>query len=473
MNSSIMNKSFLAVVMLMVACFAGFAVVGEDTDAEGVTYPEISLDGVIDDDDFGVADGYSNAKFGNVIEFKDGKITGTLVKAAADVASAIDGNGAMHFLVIAFDMETGQKVAFKTDTTEGSAIGFIEPEIGTTQAVLVLCISETLYNDNTDLKLQYEIVPAGVTSLSAFSGASKIVQLDVNLVDELVYNVSFVVEGTTISTYKSNEMLAAAEPITGVNGKEFYPIPSDPSKPNFVFAGWAVDGKIISEVVLGEIVIPTTYKFTADTQIVAQFEPVQLTVKLMVGDNVYSEQTVLYGNKAVRPVDPAIDGMNFIEWQVEGVAYDFNSAITNDLVIKAYFEEVPEVTVFDVIFKMEGKADSIQKSDSIVIPDTTRDGYTFKGWVVYGSADFVDPVKFNYTTNTTFLAVYEAALPPTPEEPGFLETTTGQCTLILALFVLGLALYQANRMGYFAVVKNKLFRKKVEAPVEGEEAGKP
>ena len=456
--------------MLMVACFAGFAVVGEDTDAEGTSYPEISLDGVIEGDEFGVAEGYSNAKLGNVIEFKDGKITGTLVKAAADVASAIDGNGAEHFLVIAFDMEIGQKVAYRTDTYDNSEIGFIEPELGTTQAVFVLCISETLYNDNTDLKLQYEIVPAGVTSLSAFSGASKIIQLDVGLVDELVYNVSFVVEGTTISTFKSNEMLAEANIKT--EGK-YYPIPSDPSKPNFVFAGWAVDGKIISEVVLGKIVIPTTYKFAADTQIVAQFEPVQLTVKLMVGDNVYSEQTVLYGNKAVMPVAPAVEGMEFVEWQVDGAVYDFGSAVTEDLVIKAYFEEIPEVTVFNVTFKMEGKADSIQKSDSIVIPDTTRDKYAFKGWVVYGSADFVDPMKFTYTTDTTFLAVYEAVAPPAPEEPEFLETTMGQCTVILVLFILGLGLYQANKMGYIAMVKNKIFKKKVEAPAEGEEAGKP
>ena len=63
--------------------------------------------------------------------------------------------------------------------------------------------------------------------------------------------------------------------------------------------------------------------------------------------------------------------------------------------------------IFNVTFQIEGKADVTQKSDSLTIPDVTREGYEFQGWVVAGTSKYVDPTKYEYTADVTFVAIYK------------------------------------------------------------------
>ena len=64
-----------------------------------------------------------------------------------------------------------------------------------------------------------------------------------------------------------------------------------------------------------------------------------------------------------------------------------------------------------------------------------------------------------YTEDTVFVAVYEIAEPPAPEEPAFYETTTGQVAIVFIVFIVllfGYGVY-SNAFG----LKDKLFGYKI------------
>lgn len=60
------------------------------------------------------------------------------------------------------------------------------------------------------------------------------------------------------------------------------------------------------------------------------------------GGSAVSAQTVEEGSKVVTPPTPTKDGYKFIEWQLDGAPYDFNLAVTKDIVLKAKWEQIVE-----------------------------------------------------------------------------------------------------------------------------------
>ena len=60
------------------------------------------------------------------------------------------------------------------------------------------------------------------------------------------------------------------------------------------------------------------------------------------GGSAVSAQTVEEGSKVSVPPTPTKDGYKFIEWQLDGKAYDFNLLVTKNIVLKAKWEQVVE-----------------------------------------------------------------------------------------------------------------------------------
>ena len=57
------------------------------------------------------------------------------------------------------------------------------------------------------------------------------------------------------------------------------------------------------------------------------------------GGSAIPDQIVEENDKAIVPENPAKDGYTFIEWQLEGNKYDFDSGINKDIVLKAVWEK--------------------------------------------------------------------------------------------------------------------------------------
>lgn len=183
-------------------------------------------------------------------------------------------------------------------------------------------------------------------------------------------------------------------------------------------------------------------------------------VAFVAGETEVAKITVLEGTAVPAEQIPALPE-GYKAWD-----FDFEALINENTVVKAIAEEAS----FNVTFQIEGKTDVTQKSDSLTVPATYREGYEFQGWVVAGTSDYVDPMEYAYTGDVTFVAIYRSIAPVAPEEPGFFETTSGQIALVvIVIVVLGavaLAVAPASPMNY------KLVKGKLDAAKAAKEAKK-
>ena len=139
--------------------------------------------------------------------------------------------------------------------------------------------------------------------------------------------------------------------------------PADPAKTGYTFAGWDAD-------------IPTT--MPADNlTITAKWTVNQYTVTFYGMRNVLlDEQTVNYGEAAVAPAPPEVEGYRFVAWN--DTSY---TNVKEDLVITAVYQ----IQKYPVVFKdWNGdvlKSEDVLYGNGIIAPkDPVREGYTFTGW---------------------------------------------------------------------------------------------
>ena len=108
------------------------------------------------------------------------------------------------------------------------------------------------------------------------------------------------------------------------------------------------------------------------------------TVTFKNGESVFTSDTVLKGNAVAKPAtDPVKDDFNFIEWRLNGVAYDFSQPVTEDIVLEAYFS-ANEYTVTFVNNGgtiNEGNVATYVFGTGATLPtNVTRANYAFAGW---------------------------------------------------------------------------------------------
>ena len=261
---------------------------------------------------------------------------------------------------------------------------------------------------------------------------------------EPIYNITFIVDGTKTFECKSN---AFVQPI-------------DPVKANYTFMGWAVDGKIVSTVEAGKITIPADYEFKADVEFTAVFEPVQLTITLVVGE-FESTQPALYGQTITAPGLPTGYGcwaIKTVEMKdgAEVIAYapfDFSKPITENITLYAQLAE----KIYTISFISEGSVigGPYDVSKPYTIPsDPVAEGKKFVGWFVddYKVIDIQAYVLAHPEQDIVLTASFTEA--DAPAGPDFIDTNEGKCVLILigvALVAFAYAVY-TNMFG----LKDKL-----------------
>ncbi len=182
--------------------------------------------------------------------------------------------------------------------------------------------------------------------------------------------------GTTIS----NQVIEKGNKVTK---------PSDPTKEGYIFKGWFLEDK--------------TYDFNSviekDIELTAKWERITYTVKFNSngGSNVTSK-TIGEGDKVTKPGNPSREGYAFVEWQLNGKAYDFNSKVTKNIELKAVWKELAKYTV---TFNSDGGSNlasqSIYEGNKVTKPgNPTKEDYTFVEWQLDGKAyDFNSKVTKN------------------------------------------------------------------------------
>ena len=194
-----------------------------------------------------------------------------------------------------------------------------------------------------------------------------------------------------------------------------------PSKTGYRFKGWYKDGVPydFTQPVYDDAVI--TAKWTVNTY--------EVYFDAGASDDWYPMQTIAYGDKVVKPVDPTLDGYDFQGWLLDGKDYDWNTPITGDMTLTASWKkhEEPKPVTHTVSFYTDGgntvAQQTVNDGETVTVPDTpTKNGYTFSGWTLNG-----EPYDFNLpvTADITLKATWVENQKPQPKRHTVTFDTTG------------------------------------------------
>lgn len=153
-----------------------------------------------------------------------------------------------------------------------------------------------------------------------------------------------------------------------------------PSKTGYRFKGWYKDGVPydFTQPVYDDAVI--TAKWTVNTY--------EVYFDAGASDDWYLMQTIAYGDKVVKPVDPTLDGYDFDGWLLDGKDYDFNTAVSKDMTLTAVWEAnilpptVKKHTVTVTLYDGKTERYEVKDGEKLTLPSNpTRDGYVFDGFI--------------------------------------------------------------------------------------------
>lgn len=139
--------------------------------------------------------------------------------------------------------------------------------------------------------------------------------------------------------YEGNDNTGGAAPITSYfeSGDVFkIPGPGSLVKDGFTFAGWSYNGTVYQQ--------GASFRMPSKSiHFVAVWEKIpEYTVLYLVDDDQYTSVKVESGKLVEEPTAPTKDGYKFTHWSLNGVEYDFTSAVTSDLELVAEWKKVAD-----------------------------------------------------------------------------------------------------------------------------------
>ena len=120
----------------------------------------------------------------------------------------------------------------------------------------------------------------------------------------------------------------------------------------------------------------------------------------MVDSKVYKTVGVKEGTKVSKPTNPTKSGYRFVEWQLDGSKFDFNTKIESEITLTAVFEEVSTYTVkFDSDGGSKVDTQEVEVDGKVTKPTSpTKTDYEFVEWQLNGKTyDFNKKVTSDMT----------------------------------------------------------------------------
>ena len=127
-----------------------------------------------------------------------------------------------------------------------------------------------------------------------------------------------------------------------------------------------------------------------------------------LGGNVLESININQGETLKNIENPIKDGYLFVKWLKDGIEYNFNNPITEDIQLTASWIEAPEIyNYYKITFISEGKTEktTVKENDLVeeAIPEE-KENHIFIGW-------YVGEEKFDFNTkitkDLTLIAKYE------------------------------------------------------------------
>ena len=147
------------------------------------------------------------------------------------------------------------------------------------------------------------------------------------------------------------------------------------TRDGYVFAGWYLGNEKY------DFTTPVTKSITLKAR---WNEADKVTVTFSVDGKTYKTVSVKENTKVSKPTNPTKKGYKFVEWQLDGSTFDFNTKITGETTLTAKFEEAATYTV-----KFNSNGGSTVKAQEVTDKatkptDPTKTGYVFVEWQLNG-----------------------------------------------------------------------------------------
>ena len=107
------------------------------------------------------------------------------------------------------------------------------------------------------------------------------------------------------------------------------------------------------------------------------------------GGSTVASQTIIEGNKAIKPSSPTKLGYTFNSWKLNNNTYNFDTAVTKDITLVAEWE----LKKYNITYNLNGGKQGVHQtsytinSGSFMINDPSKDGYSFECWNVHNDSD--------------------------------------------------------------------------------------
>jgi len=209
-------------------------------------------------------------------------------------------------------------------------------------------------------------------------------------------------------TYTVNFDLNGAEGTVPSQINATYDVPfelSTPTRTGYNFMGWSTE-QDASSGYKGSATNLTTVK-DDEVTLYAIWSINSYTVTFdSNGGSTVDSQPVEYGKTATVPTVPTRDGYNFMGWQLDGADYDFDTAVTGNITLKAVWG----IKTYTITWKNDDSSviDTTTVNHNVVPTyadptkaETDQYTYTFAGW---------SPAVVAATSDATYTATYTSTV---------------------------------------------------------------
>ncbi len=204
-----------------------------------------------------------------------------------------------------------------------------------------------------------------------------------NVTGDLVVNTIYELISYSVKFYDESVLLDL--PPNSYSVLDLVNLPT-PTKDGFEFVGWYLDANLTNKV------DGITKGSTGDKEFYAKWEEVASVIEKVnvvfntLGGTPAPEALELdKGEKTTEPATPKRDGYKFLGWLLEGVLYDFNTPVNEDIVLVAKWQEITCSVTYNVTFKgADGevlKTEVVEENGAATPPAApAKEGYEFTNW---------------------------------------------------------------------------------------------
>ena len=221
----------------------------------------------------------------------------------------------------------------------------------------------------------------------------------------LSYKVTLDANGGTLAD-TTNELW------TDANGNLETP-PATPTWTGHTFSGWDSDNDGDVDYLPGA----TITGVNSALELKAVWDVIYYTVTFDVDGSTYQTQNIAYNGKATEPIAPTKENYTFVGWYNGDDKYDFNTPVTQNIVLTAKWEIYKYTVSFDSAGGSAVPAQTVDHGSTIKLPTVTKPGYIFMGWKC-GNVTYQAGETVTITSDMTFTAIWANMPDITPGTPG-------------------------------------------------------